>query len=603
MVEISIAEAPPREADSNPELADLLTSADTCLAGLGEDYALFLDELRLMHQRLAEGRFHLAVLGQFKRGKSTLLNALLGEDLLPTDILPVTAIPTFIKTGRELTVQVYFAGQNEPISFASVAGQSSVGEFLGAYVTESGNPHNQRHVERVEITHPAPLLQQGVVLIDTPGIGSTLKHNTEVAHRILPQCDAALFLVSPDPPITEAELDYLQQISKKLPRTFFLLNKVDFLDPNELSASLRFLSEQLKPLCGNQAPHVIPISARKGLQARLSGERGGWKKSGMQQVEQNLIDFFAREKQQTLQLALSRRAGDLLDNAVMQLQLSLSALKLPQDQLQGKIEKFRQSLAAIERERQAAADVLAGDLKRVIGFLGAEMESLRIGVKERVGSRIESYFETIEDPEEMERLVQKEVVAEIQPFFAPAMREVGEAVRQEAIHLLTLNQERSNRLIEQVRQTAAEIFSIPYNAPAARTVYVSFEPPAWSDDLFISDMDPLGQRLSRRFLTKKYRRRRTVERLREETRKLLNQNVEQISWALRRSLDESFRHFGAELTEQLEKTIAATRKAMEVALQQRESHSRETSGSEIVFGQALKCLGELRREIDSYGKE
>jgi len=577
-------------------LPELFERSIACLLELGEDYAEFADDLDSLRQRFAEGRFHLAVLGQFKRGKSTLLNALLGEDLLPTDILPVTAIPTFIKAGERIAVQVFFSNQQEPVEFYGSKGKK-LADFLTEYVTESGNPHNQRLVERVEISHPASLLKQGVVLIDTPGIGSTLKHNTEVAHRILPQCDAALFLVSPDPPITQAELDYLQQIRQKLPRTFFLLNKVDFLEADEQLASLRFLSEQLRPVCGDNPPHVIPISARKGLRARLDGHQEDWENSGMRQVEQKLVDFFAREKQQTLQLALCRRADNLLGEATLQLQLSLSALKLPEDQLLQRLEQFRQSLPAIERERLAAVDVLEGDLKRAIGFLGQEIEKTRNKIKERVGGQVESLLISVEDPEELERLVRQAVVEEIQPFFAPAMRDLGEAVRGEAINLLALNQQRSNRLIEQVRQTAAELFSIPYNAPAARTAYFTFDPPAWSDDLFISDMDPLGQKLSRRFLTKKYRRRRTVERLREETRKLLNRNIEQISWTLRRSLDESFRHFGMELGDQLEKTIVATHKAMEVALERSETHSRETADKELLFKQTLNRLEEIRQQL------
>jgi exonuclease VII small subunit len=112
-------------------------------------------------------------------------------------------------------------------------------------------------------------------------------------------------------------------------------------------------------------------------------------------------------------------------------------------------------------------------------------------------------------------------------------------------------------------------------------------------------MDPLGQKLSRKFFTKKYRRRRTVKRLREESRKLLNRNVEQISWALRQSLDESFRQFGVKLREQLEKTITATRAAMDIALEQREVHSRETAEREIQFKQALATLEGIRSELNA----
>lgn len=581
-------------------LPDLLTQAYDCFNELGADYKPSAVELQQLQQRLAAGRFHLAVLGQFKRGKSTLLNALLGDDLLPTDILPVTAIPTFIKAGEQLTAKVFFADAQEAVTFGAydMSLGKSLGDFLAEFVTEQGNPHNQRHVELVEISHPAPLLQQGVVLIDTPGIGSTLKHNTEVAHRILPQCDAALFLVSPDPPITEMELEYLEQIKQKLPRTFYLLNKVDFLDEQERCASLQFLGEQLTPLCEGM-PQVMPISARKGLQARLAGDDDGWRQSGMQQVEHNLIDFFAREKQQVLHQALTRKAIDLLNEAVMQVQLSLRALTLPQEELESRLQQFRQSLPAVEREQQAAADILAGDLKRAIAVLIAAIDQLREQAKAQLAGQVATLLETVEDPEELERQVRQTMAAEVPEFFAPALRAVAEEVRREATELFSLNQQRSNRLIEQVRRTAAELFDVPYHAPSSDTAYSQLELPSWNIDLFISDMDPIGQRLSRKLFTKKYRRKRTVDRLREECRKLISQNVELISYTLRRSLEESFRSFGSDLKEQLEKTIVAIRSAMEVALQRSESQARETAAQEIRLKQGLVKLEQLLLELDA----
>lgn len=587
------------QGQSLQPLTELLGRAGDCLAGLGSDYQNFTDDLHLLRSRLVEGRFHLAVLGQFKRGKSTLLNALLGDDLLPTDILPVTAIPTYISSGDSLAVKVHFQDDRQPQSFQPHPGEG-IAPYLAEYVTEAGNPHNRLAVSRVEIRHPAELLRQGVVLIDTPGIGSTLKHNTEVAHQVLPQSDAALFLVSPDPPITEVELDYLQEIKRRLPRTFFLLNKVDFLTPEERRASLRFLQEQLASVYPDSLPEVQAISARKGLQARLAEDQHGWQASGLGQVEADLITFLARDKQQTLEAALGRRCANLLSEAILQLQLSLSALKLPEDQLRERIEQFRQTLPAIERERQAADDVLAGDLKRAISVLGEKVEAVRGQIRERVARQIDGYFDAVEDPEELERLVRQAVAAEIQPCFTPALSELSEAVREEAVALLTHNQQRSNQLIEQVRKTAAELFAIPYNAPAARTAYVSFEAPVWSQDLFISDMDPLGQRLSRRFLSKKYRRRKIAERLREEVRRLLNQNLEQISWTLRRTLDESFRQFAANLREQLEKTIQATRQAMEIALERSASQSRETAERELQLQQGLAQLEKLRSGLKIY---
>jgi ribosome biogenesis GTPase A len=574
-----------------------LTQAISCVDSLGNAYLDNYNELNSLQKRLVAGQFRLAVLGQFKRGKSTLINALLGDTLLPTDILPVTAIPTFIAYADVVCAQVHFITEADPIHF-STSGNQSLADFLSDYVTETGNPDNHRQVERVEIGHPAQLLRQGVVLIDTPGIGSTHKHNTEVAYQILPQCDAALFLVSPDPPITEVELDYLKEICQQLPRTFYLLNKIDFLSEKERIASLRFLGDQLSVLLDG-VPQIIPVSARNGLAARLTGDQQSWKNSGMQLVEQSLIDFFAREKQQTLQDSLRRRICDQLVHVCLQLQLSLSALMLSDEELTQRIDKFRQSLPDIEREKLAAEDVLSGDLKRVEGKLSQEINNVRKRAKEKILHQLEVYFQTIADTEELERLVRTSLGAEIPQFFAPEMRRVADVIQLEATNLLSLHQDRSNRLIEKVRKIAADIFDIPYRAPTAAESYTTFSGPSWSSDLFISDMDPLGQRISRKFLTHKFRHRRTISRLRDEGRKLINQNVEQISWTLRLGLEESFRQYGAGLTEQLDKTISATRAAMEVALKKSETQAFETASQELYLKQTLAKLQEIQHSLES----
>ena len=248
--------------------------------------------------------------------------------------------------------------------------------------------------------------------------------------------------------------------------------------------------------------------------------------------------------------------------------------------------------------KQAFEDVLSGDLKRVVVRLNEEVKKVRAQAKEQIIGRLENLVQTVVDTEEMERLVREALIQDIPDFFAPAMRKVADIIQSEATELLTLHQQRTNRLIEQVRKIAAELFDIPYHAPAVGRSYAKFEISGWSNDLFISDMDPLGQRFSRKFFTHKFRRKRTVNRLREEGTKLLSQNVEQINWALRRGLDESFRQFGAELSEQLENTIIATRKAMEVALSKSASHAQETASREIKLKQAIGGIQKILDQFD-----
>ncbi|MGI9953551.1 dynamin family protein [Moorellaceae bacterium AZ2] len=103
------------------DLLAILQQALDCLANLEPRQDGAYHKLEDLKKRLLQERFHLAVLGQFKRGKSTLLNALLGAELLPTAVLPLTAIPTFLLWDTETRVRVlYQKGYNEEVSFPNI---------------------------------------------------------------------------------------------------------------------------------------------------------------------------------------------------------------------------------------------------------------------------------------------------------------------------------------------------------------------------------------------------------------------------------------------------------------------------------------------------
>ena len=133
--------------------------------------------------KLEEEAFNLVVLGQFKRGKSTFINALLGEGILPTAITPLTSVVTILRYGPELRVVVeYLSGRLEQIDLAD----------LPAFITERENPQNKKEVKEVRVFYPSPYLKGGVRIIDTPGAGSVYSHNTEAAYAYLPYVDAGI---------------------------------------------------------------------------------------------------------------------------------------------------------------------------------------------------------------------------------------------------------------------------------------------------------------------------------------------------------------------------------------------------------------------------
>jgi hypothetical protein len=127
----------------------------------------FARRAQRLADRIATQRFHIAVLGDFKRGKSTLVNALIGQPLLPSGVVPLTTVATEVHFGSEQTTVFFADGRRRIVA----------PDALGDYVTERGNPSNIKRVDRVEVGVDAVSGAPGLVLVDTPGIALVNQHN------------------------------------------------------------------------------------------------------------------------------------------------------------------------------------------------------------------------------------------------------------------------------------------------------------------------------------------------------------------------------------------------------------------------------------------
>jgi GTPase Era involved in 16S rRNA processing len=215
----------------------------------------------------------LVVAGQFKRGKTSLLNALLGQELLPVAVLPLTSVVTMLRFGQQIQAEIVFeSGNRLPIPVEDVA----------AFVTESGNPRNHKHVSRAEVSCPNEYLGEGLVLIDTPGIGSVYSHNTQVTYDFLPRIDGAIFVTSPEPAISEVELQLLNELKDRAEGLFLVLNKADQVGPRELAEVLDFTRQAAKEAS------IFAVSAKRALEAKLRGDPALLESSGLPALEAEL---------------------------------------------------------------------------------------------------------------------------------------------------------------------------------------------------------------------------------------------------------------------------------------------------------------------------
>ena len=217
-------------------------------------------------ERVGSGRFFVVCVGQFKRGKSTLIDALLGDPVLPAGIAPVTTVPTVVRhgDGRGARVQDR-SGRWTPIPVSAVA----------EYVSEECNPGNEKGIVGVEVSNTSSLLASGLCLIDTPGLGSVFDANTRATLAFAPHIDVALVVIGTDPPISGDELRLIANVGHEVSDLLVVLNKADRSTADERAQACAFARRVIAEGLGRSIGKIYEVSARDQLER--SGEWPDWR--------------------------------------------------------------------------------------------------------------------------------------------------------------------------------------------------------------------------------------------------------------------------------------------------------------------------------------
>ncbi|NOY86000.1 MAG: Dynamin family protein [Deltaproteobacteria bacterium] len=554
-----------------------------------------LEKLRHLKARLESDHFNMAVLGQFKRGKSTLLNALLGEAILPSSVVPLTAIPTFIRWGSELRARILFEDEQPPKEY-SAADADDLGQFLKRFVTEEANPENRLHVLQAEVYHSSPILKKGLVLIDTPGIGSTFQHNTETTLNFLPQCDAALFLISADPPITEVEISFLKEVRTKIDRLFFIFNKIDYLTGPDCETALGFFRKVLKEQAGiSESSPIYPVSALRALNARISRDQEVLRECGFEDVQADLIDFLINEKTQVLRRALARKAGDVVTELLMRLHLEARSLQTPLEDLGERLSLLESKIREAERQRTSAGDLLTGDRRRTVEFLERQADDLRQKARNYFEDVVRKSTATSKSGESMEKAAREAIADSIPGFFERELGEISSEFDDHVTELLKPHQERADSLIEVVRRGAAELFDIPYRAPESSGAMEASRQPYWITHKWGSSLNPIPAGLWDWVLPGGIKKQIILKRVLKQVEDIVLYNVENLRWATLQNLDTAFRKFTSNLDLRLGETINATQGAIQAVIKRKTQQSDTVAGELARIEEKITGLEELER--------
>ena len=182
----------------------------------------FIEKVKLW----SAGIFRIVVMGEIKKGKSSFINALLGvKNLVPVNSDIATSTIYKICYGSKISYKVFFTkASNKPVLEIPVS-------ELEKYGTENGNPDNEKEVEFIQVFVPSPFLKNGLVIIDTPGLGGLFKQHKRITYEYVPRSDA-VFMVSDsvDSPIGQAELELLKDLKKITDQIYFVQTKAMVVD-------------------------------------------------------------------------------------------------------------------------------------------------------------------------------------------------------------------------------------------------------------------------------------------------------------------------------------------------------------------------------------
>lgn len=538
-------------------------------------------DLAGLRDRALAHRFQLLVLGQFKRGKSSVINALLGAPLLPTGVLPLTSVATRVGYGPSPAARVHLAdGRTLEVPV----------ERLAEWVTETHNPGNRKGVTRVEVDYPAPLLCDGLVLVDTPGIGSTVEENTAAAAAALPEADAALAVLGADPPLTQAELEYLRRAAEHAARIWFLQNKADLLAPDELQEVLAFNRSALAAALGRDDVEIRPVSARLALRARLEGDAARWEASGFAAVERELVRFLRGERAEAFAEALRRRALRLGERLRLALDVRRAALLLPAEALAARKARLEEQLAAIGSRRRVAVLAFRDRVADLVRDMEARLERFARDAGEALRDELLAWLRSarpLPHPRELDREAARRANQALLRW-RDAERERLEGEFREAAARLAGE---LHRLREQLEEAFGELAGVA-RAPlageegftAAARFYLAASPP---ETVFVE----LSAAALSPFLPRGLALPLLERRLRQRVAEEVDRAAGAVRYDLAYRLQESARRFAAELEERLREAEAEMRRLLAAAEEQRQRAREEVAA-------AVAALDGARDELE-----
>ena len=331
------------------DILELAKEADELFSSGEAACSIQRRQCKLLVDKLSNSNMTISVIGQFKRGKSTLSNCILGKNYMPVGIVPITSAVTKVVYGRQSAEVCFENGEVRPVEI----------DDLSAYISEQENAQNKLGVKEVVIHSESDFLKNGITYVDTPGVGSFHKNNTEVAYDYMKESDAVIFLLSVDSPINQIEIDFLQSTKEYAGKFYFAVNKIDTVSAGDLEAYTGYCAGLLSEIMETSAIKLMPVSAKTG--------------EGVEALKSAILRDLSASIREIMQESTRKKLIDIIGSALKELQFYRSAMSMPYEEL----DKNFAELSDFMNEQIAGAE-------EHVGMFALRLNELRLRISKKI---------------------------------------------------------------------------------------------------------------------------------------------------------------------------------------------------------------------------
>ena len=394
-------------------LNNLLQNVDKLKTILNENNATqTVDSMNKLEKKIKEEKFLVVSFGGFSSGKTTFLNALIGNRILPAKTLPTTATINYLLYNKKPYAEIQFkdeklikedkkSGIEEfkrlDAKFKDLGKKTTINiEEIEEFVTDT---KVSPYVKEVFLNYPSEVLQNGLIFVDTPGTDSIIKAHKRISYSFIEKADVILFFIWGPRPFTKSDFEFLSDIKSlrefiKEDKFFFILNAIDSIDEQPVDEVINYVREILVKKSGIKNPNIIPISSRLALYYKLFKNNiidkddkylnkllrfntednkldSLWKESNFENIEKKISNYLVEAKGEILIKKAKDIIFRIIDNLLNQIVIEEQTFKKSLDEVESEINGVL--LPLLEEQRK--------EKDRLVNYAVANIAKIKKNIK------------------------------------------------------------------------------------------------------------------------------------------------------------------------------------------------------------------------------